>query len=286
MLKLIIKKGGVYQSLIDLIENSGAIGLNALHRTFHKRDENEMKQIMKKKSKIKKIKAKIIDNYKKKALKFDCSIIKNLATDVKMTGNNRMYIFVELLETTIPYFLKTKNHFNFSVQKIKGNDDLISLQNHMKKCLIATTCGHFSNTNYCLICPHCNSSINFLLPNYNELNDPNLKSEQVNIFTNSFDNEKNYIKLLKNMIIIMDFRSRLKPEVIQDEMNYLLYRNLFIYVTIHSSYIDISLFTKSMLGRFLHDLIYTYKSDSSNFVENFLHKYIEVLQYNTIDYEF
>lgn len=188
--KINYKKGGVYQSLIDLIENSGAIGLNALHRTFHKRGENEMKQIIKKKSKIKNIKAKIIDNYKKKALKFDCSVIKNLATDVKVTGNNRMYILVELLETTIPYFLKTQNHFYFSVRKIKDNDDLTSLQDHMKKCLITTTCGHFSNTNFCQICPHCNSSINFLLPNYNELNDTNLKSEHFNIFTDSFDNEK------------------------------------------------------------------------------------------------
>ena len=83
----------------------------------------------------------------------------------------------------------------------------------------------------------------------------------------------------------MDFRSRLKPEVIQDEMNYLLYRNLFIYVKIQSSYFDISLFAKSMLGRFLYDLIYTYKSDSSNFFETFLHKYIEILQYYAIDYE-
>lgn len=65
-----------------------------------------MKQIMKKKSKIKIIKAKIINKYKKKTLKFDCSIVLDLAKDEKATKNNKICIFVELLKSEILYFLE------------------------------------------------------------------------------------------------------------------------------------------------------------------------------------
>ncbi|KAK8841069.1 hypothetical protein M9Y10_027909 [Tritrichomonas musculus] len=277
-IKINYKRGGVYQSLIDLIENSGSIGLNVLHQTLHKRDEKEMKQIKKKKSKIKIIKEKIIENYKKKALNFDYSKIENLITDVKVTNNDKMYIYVELLESTIPDFLETRYHSK------KGSETKLS---RLKKCLIAATCGHFSN-DYTHLCPHCQFIVNFLLPNYNASNDPNLYSEPDKVYTNSFNNAKNYLKLLKNMIIILDFRSRLKPEVLQDEMNFLLYRNLFIFVLRHSSIINQMPFKnrKSKLGIFIHELITANNSSSLNFIEKFAQNYIEKVHCNNIDYQF
>lgn len=98
---------------------------------------------------------------------------------------------------------------------------------------------------------------------------------------------KLWIKLLKNMIIILDFRSRLKPEVVQDEITFLLYKNLFLLVKNLSNKIIPSLFfkKKSKLGIFLHDFIFTNECDSTNFVSNFFLNYVQKFNY-IIDYVF
>ena len=159
-------------------------------------------------------------------------------------------------------------------------------RDHLKKCFIANTCGHFSEIkSYGQFCPRCNSFFNFYLPNLNVMDDSN--SYYDNIIMRFFANFKKGFKLIKNMIIILDFRSRLKPEIIQDEITYLMYRNLFIIAKLLAPKINLFIFTdrKSKLGTFFFDFIYRNKFDSTNFVDNFFLNYVSKFNYK-IDYEF
>ena len=103
-IKINYKRGGSYLSLIDLIENSGSIDLNALNRTVHKKSK-------KLKSNIKNIKEKIISNYKRNALKYNYLKVENLITDIKIKPNDKIFIFTNKSILTIPGFLETQYHF-------------------------------------------------------------------------------------------------------------------------------------------------------------------------------
>ena len=297
--KINYKRGGSYLSLIDLVENSGSIGLNALHRTIHKRSKKEMKQLKKLKSNIKAIKNKIVSKYKENALNFNYSTVTNLITEMKIKPNDKTFIFVCMLFSSIPDFLETQYHFNFTVKK--DNDDehesennenkllssFVKKRTHLKKNLIASTCGHICTDTSSTVCPYCNSHFNFFIPNFVAAENHDIFQFNINNFGNFFGDAKKWVKLLKTMIIILDYRSRLKPEIIQDEITFLLYRNLFILVHKISQTIDPAIFKnrKSKLGIFLHDFIFNNDSSPSTFTESFFVKYVERFNY-IIDYEF
>ena len=292
--KINYKRGGSYLSLIDLIENSGPIGLNVLNRTFHKRD---MKKLTKLKSNIKTVKAKIISDYNKNALNFDYSTVLNLATDMKLKPNEKMYIFINLTYSAIPDFLETQIHFNFPIKNVDDETEDENINKHFysfmknrkkwKQCAIANACGHFSHEISQDFCPHCDIMFNLYLPNFIATNNDDLYSSHIGILKRHFNNLKQWIKLLKNMIIVLDFRSRLKPEIVQDEMTFLIYKNLFILVKKISPNICPSLLfhRKSKLGIFLHHFMFFNENESMSFTENFLVNYAQKHHY-VIDYEF
>lgn len=297
--KINYKRGGSYLSFIDLVENSGPIGTNALNRTLHKKSKEEMRRLMKLKSNIKTIKENIISKYKENALNFNYLTVLNLATDMKIKLNEKMYIFIDLSLSVIPDFLEAQCHFNFPIKKENDEDEteeeikekhiysFMKKRTNWKRCIIPNTCGHFSNVVSQNYCPYCNTLFNFFVPNFVAASDPDLYSGCINSFIKIFNDMKLWIKLLKNMIIILDFRSRLKPEVIQEEMTFLIYRNIFILIKKISPHINPSLFVnrKSKLGIFLHDFIFTNENETMDFTENFHLNYVQKLHYK-IDYEF
>ena len=295
--KINYKRGGSYLSLIDLIENSGSIGLNALHRTIHKRSKKEVKQLMKLKSNIKTIKNKIISKYKENALNFNYSTVTNLITDIKIKPSDKTYIFVCILISSIPDFLETQYHFNFTVKKDDEHESensenkllssFVKKRRHLKRQFIVATCGHICTESSINICPYCHSHFNFFIPNFIAAENNDIFQSLINNIGNILGNVKKLIKLLKTMIIILDYRNRLKPEIIQDEITFLLYKNLFILSQKISGTIDPALFKnrKSKLGIFLHYILFTCDSFTSTFTESFFVEYVE--RFNCIiDYEF
>lgn len=290
--KINYRRGGSYLSFIDLIDSLGALGMNALNRVHYKRNDQELKEKSEVKSHIENIKNNILSKFRRSALKFDYSTVNNLLTDVKIKPNDKMFIYVEFSYTTIPDFLEDQYHFDFTVKNKDDSDDdddededenevmfpFMTKRTHLKELPVINTCGHFTTeySNNASLCPRCHLFTNFLLPNFMTTNDLHLYADYVLGFRDLFHNLKVCMKLLKTMIIVLDYRSRLKPEVLQDEMTFVLYRNLYILMVILLNGIDASLFSKqkSNLGRFLHFFIYENNCDASSFCDNFFNRFV------------
>ncbi|OHT11387.1 hypothetical protein TRFO_19195 [Tritrichomonas foetus] len=272
-IKIEYKRCGSYLSLIDLIEKVGPIGLYVLKQVHYTKNEFENNSNQKSKEEISHFKSTITNFLINKTIEFEKHYTPMTLNEENMFPNNNIsqeqikYLYIYLYQSTVPDFLL---HHDF--------------QRSLKRYFVAATCGHLRESNFdanLLFCPHCSKSTSFLLPRL-DLGYDNLSFvSQLNRLIDIVHNKRNIIRLLKAMIVILDYRTRSKPELINDKTIYILYRNLFLVSTIllDQGWEKLLGNFKSKIGQFIVEVIFGKHKD---FLQIFVTVFGETTDYETL----